>query len=308
MKYLQNKIAESRFSLPVTIVAAVALWMLTGLREEMHWLLLVFLLAGTYLMAELNNQNALMRTYSRMVSCSFVVFDLIMAPVFHDYVVGVVQLCAILCWLFLFKAYQNKRAQGYVFFAFCMLSMASLLEVGVLWFVPVLWILLGTCIMAMSMRNFLASLLGLFVPYWFVMGYDVYSGAMPRMVSHLTQLIAFSPVADLSAMSELTLITLVFFVVLTLIGTVHFLRFSYNDKIRTRMLFEIFITMSLIIVVLLIVQPHSYSILTALLIVNMSPLVAHTITFTRSRLSNIMFALFSVCGLVLLFCNLLWQP
>ena len=70
-KTFQNKIAVSRFSLPVTATLIAMIWVAVGLVQGDIWTELAFALASTLLMVELNNRNALMRTYSRMVSCSF---------------------------------------------------------------------------------------------------------------------------------------------------------------------------------------------------------------------------------------------
>ena len=307
MKYLQNKIAESRLALPLTAITVIALWLLTGLRGPLQWEPLAFILTGTYLMVELNNRNALMRTYSRMVSCSFLVFDLAVFSLFSNYHVGLVQISAILTYLLLFHAYQDKEAHDKIFYAFCILGVASIFEVKVLWLVPVLWILLATCLMAMSLRNFLASVFGLLTPYWLVIGYNTYEGHI-TILTHFEGLTTFGPIADFSTLPLWMLVTLGLLLLLTIIGTIHFLHYSYNDKIRTRMLFEIFITMSFLSLAFIVLQPTYSNVLIPLLIVNMSPLVGHVITFTHTRFTNIAFAVLSLVTLGVLLMNLLWQP
>ena len=72
-KRLQNKIAASRFSLPVTATLAALVWVAVGFIMDNIWAQFAFTIISTLLMVELNNRNSLMRTYSRMVSCSFLV-------------------------------------------------------------------------------------------------------------------------------------------------------------------------------------------------------------------------------------------
>ena len=59
-KTFQNKIAVSRFSLPVTATLIAMIWVAVGLVQSDIWTELAFALASTLLMVELNNRNALM--------------------------------------------------------------------------------------------------------------------------------------------------------------------------------------------------------------------------------------------------------
>ena len=70
-KYIQNKVAENRLALSVTIVYAVGVWLLSGFVQENWWIQFGCFALAAFLMLELNNVNALIRIYSRMVSCSF---------------------------------------------------------------------------------------------------------------------------------------------------------------------------------------------------------------------------------------------
>ena len=72
-KTFQNKVAPSRYALPFTATLATLVWVAVGFIEGNIWLNFAFTIISTLLMVELNNHNSLMRTYSRMVSCSFLV-------------------------------------------------------------------------------------------------------------------------------------------------------------------------------------------------------------------------------------------
>src|SRR3712207_3957327 len=126
-KRLQNRIAENRFSLPTTAVIALLVWISAGLISQELWLQFGLMAIATYFMVELNNRNVLMRTYSRMVSCSFLVLNLTCLDLFTaSAATGTVQLCFVLHLIFLFQSYQDKQSMGSVFFAFAMLGIASL--------------------------------------------------------------------------------------------------------------------------------------------------------------------------------------
>ena len=67
VKRLQNRIAESRFTLPVTGTITLLTWIGAHLTGQINIISLpyLFIVISTYLMVELNNSNALMRIYSR---------------------------------------------------------------------------------------------------------------------------------------------------------------------------------------------------------------------------------------------------
>lgn len=67
VKRLQNKIAGSRFALPVTAVYSIMIWLAGGLIANQLYLHFLLFGLSAYLMVELNNSNSLIRIYSRMV-------------------------------------------------------------------------------------------------------------------------------------------------------------------------------------------------------------------------------------------------
>ena len=83
-KRIQNTIAESRMTLPVTILIVAIIWAFNGVVDNNVYYKLAFLSVSTYLMVELNNRNALIRVYSRMVSCSFAILTTAIAVTLID--------------------------------------------------------------------------------------------------------------------------------------------------------------------------------------------------------------------------------
>ena len=152
VKRFQNRVAESRIALPVTGVYAFAVCALGGLFTEQLWVQFVLL----------------------AVSCSFLVLAVMSQYLVVDVRCGIVQACFIAFYLFLFSAYQDNRAMGRVFYAFLMLGIASTMFVQILFFVPLVWVLLCTNLMVRSFRAFVSSLFGLLVPYWFMVAYYLY--------------------------------------------------------------------------------------------------------------------------------------
>lgn len=306
-KKLQTRIAGSRFSLPVTGIAVTAIWVLVTLSRGYEWWPLLLMLGSAALMMHLNKENALMRTFSNMVSCSFLVLSLMLLPQMQDWHTGLAQLFCILGYTYLFRAYQDQQGMGEVFTAHAMIGAASIFFPQVLYFVPILWVLLGTKLMALSLHTFLASLLGLLIPYWFWAGYLFFvQGDLTIILSQLSQLGEFTPLLDWQSQPHRLTAIAIFIFIVGMMGSIHFLRTAFNDKIRTRMIYEIFIIMASCTALFILLQPARMDMLLPLLIVNVSPLLAHYITFTHTRLTNASFFVLIALALLLAAINITW--
>ena len=307
VKRFQNRVAESRIALPVTGVYAFAVCALGGLFTEQLWVQFVLLAVSSFLMMELNNVNALIRIYSRMVSCSFLVLAVMSQYLVVDVRCGIVQACFIAFYLFLFSAYQDNRAMGRVFYAFLMLGIASTMFVQILFFVPLVWVLLCTNLMVRSFRAFVSSLFGLLVPYWFMVAYYLYIDDVDSLLDHFLQIAQFGPVLGWMDMPVSHILTAAYVAILAVVGMIHFRLNNYKDKICTRMLFEIFSVLALAAIVFMILQPQHIDYLLALLIVSTSPMIGHYIALTNTFITNISFYVMLVVALIITCVNL-WMP
>ena len=307
VKRFQNRVAESRIALPVTGVYAFAVCALGGLFTEQLWVQFVLLAVSSFLMKELNNVNALIRIYSRMVSCSFLVLAVMSQYLVVDVRCGIVQACFIAFYLFLFSAYQDNRAMGRVFYAFLMLGIASTMFVQILFFVPLVWVLLCTNLMVRSFRAFVSSLFGLLVPYWFMVAYYLYIDDVDSLLDHFLQIAQFGPVLGWMDMPVSHILTAAYVAILAVVGMIHFRLNNYKYKIRTRMLFEIFSVLALAAIVFMILQPQHIDYLLALLIVSTSPMIGHYIALTNTFITNISFYVMLVVALIITCVNL-WMP
>ncbi len=307
-KTFQNKIAVSRFSLPVTATLIAMIWVAVGLVQGDIWTELAFALASTLLMVELNNRNALMRTYSRMVSCSFLTLLSVTSlpePSLHANVVT-------LCFIALHPAHLERLSRpaihGPHLYAFACLGIASMEFVQILYYLPILWAMMMFFTNSFSLRNFASSILGVIIPYWFAAGFFVYTNNIDYLIAHFASFIDFHTLFDYSMITVHQLVNLSFITLLAVIGAVHFLRTSYADKIRTRMIYESFIMLDIVSFLFLVLQPqHEYE-LEGIMIVCTAPLFAHFITFTKGKLCNITFITILVMAVLLLLYNLLFSP
>lgn len=299
IKRLQNTVAEGRFTLIFTCIYALIVTLPQTINIENMWIQLILLAVSTLLMMEFNNANALIRIYSRMVSCSFLALSVIDSTLLSSIKGGAFQLFFILFLLFLFRAYQDKKAHGYIYYAFLSLSISSLCFVQVLFIVPFLWILLFTNVLAGSIKNLSASILGLLTPYWLALGYSLYSNNIDPLFNHFAVLSQFEEPFNMALLSNKSLLILSFLSLLSLTGIIHFLRNSFLDKIKTRMIYEALIALNIIIFVFIVLQPQHYSYLIRLFIITVSPLIAHFVALTRTKITNIAFIVFSLITLII---------
>lgn len=291
-------------ALPVTALYALLACASAGFWEKSMIAQFAILVVSSYMMLELNNANALIRIYSRMVSCSYLMFAVMADFLFVSLPHSVVQLCFIAFLLLLFRAYQDKRAVGMVFYAFAMIGVASMFFPQLLFFVPVAWVLLFTNIMAGSVRTYFASVLGLLMPYWFAVGYCLYIGRLSLVTSLIPELWQFGPVLDLAAIDGRRLMTAAIVLVVALTGIIHFHRTSYKDKIRTRLLFETFSTFFLLALLFMLLQPQHFDFLLGIMIVCASPHVGHFVALTNSRFTNAWFVCMLAGVLAMTFYNI----
>ena len=253
-------------------------------------------------MVILNNSNALLRIYSRMVSCAFLVLSCAACFLFDSLKGGIVELCFIASYITLFRCYQDKQAMGWTYYTFLCLGLASTIFVQLLFFVPFLWLLTIIQLNAMSWRIFSASILGLLTPYWLAAGWFVWQRDATTMWEHFTALAQFQPLGDYSQVTLSQLLVFVVVVALAVTGMIHFWRTSYNDKIRIRQLYGFFIFMTMLTTIFLVLQPQHYDVLIRLLIINTAPLIGHFIALTHTKVTNIAFyAIVIICLLVTAF-------
>lgn len=286
-KRFQNRIAESRWSLLNTSVVAAIIWALMIWQDRNIVYGLACLAVSTLMMVQLNNANSLIRIYSRMVSCSFIMMMTMLVFQYTSWKAGITTLCWILFMNFSFQCYQNKYRPGLIYFAFLCIGIASVFWIQILFFMPILWFVVTRNILAMSFKSFVASLLGIITPYWFLISYYVAINDIGTFVNHFLKLTEFQPLFHYTSLSLNQIITGILIILCGVIGTIHFLNKSSQDSIRTRLFYELFIVMECASLGFMVLQPLHYEYLIGMLIVTISPLIGHFIALTNTKLTNI---------------------
>ena len=300
MKHLQNRIAESTLVLPVTAIFTLVVWVLSGLVSHGWWLQLLLFAVTTYLTVELSNANALLRIRSRMVSCTFLALSCATCFLFGSLTAIIVQLCITVTTIILFRTYQDQQAPGFTFYAFLFFGISSFFFVKVLYLLPIVWILMATHLQSLSWRSWLASVLGLATPYWLAFAYCMlrqdFTLLFPLSSLH-------SPLSTLSLQTSLPIgrawVGFLFILAMMLLGMVHLSTHSFEDKIRIRQLYGYFSIMSIVLVLFLFLLPQHFDVLMMLLILHASPIIAHYLTLTHSRATNIIFLVAAAINLLI---------
>lgn len=297
VKRLQNRIAQSRWALPITIIYGLVVCLTVELMGYGQWMTFALLLVATLMMAELNNGYSLIRIYSRMVSCSFMVMITMSLTLFESVTVAVVMVAYIAFLLLIFRAYQNPGAVGWVFYAFVALGISSIVFSKSLLFVPVLWVIMAVNVLCFSPRTLIASLLGIITPYWFVAAWLIYQGNISYLGTHFLSALQFGTPFQFSILNIHQLLTFAFVLVLAVIGAVHFFLYSYQDRIRIRLMYETFVVLDACAVIFAILQPQYFDEMLGMSIVTTATLIGHFLALTHSRLSNI--TMFVLAGVTL---------
>lgn len=298
---IQNRVAGSRWTLPVTSLWTAAVWTADGLWSESWWAQAACYALCAYLMAELNNRNALIRTFTRLMSVSFLMFTCMAGNL--GSLTGALTLLSIIGTLTLFfRTYQDRQSAGWTYYTFLVLSLGSLADIHLLLLTPVLWLLMVFSLQSMSWRTLFASLFGLATPYWFLTGWRAIEGDLTPLTTHLSQLLQWGAAATDGDWLHTSVIALL--IVCGITGIVHFVRTYYLDKIRIRQYYYCFITISVIASILLVAQPYQHELLQELLIVSVSPLTAHFLALTHTRWTNMAFIALTLTTVTLTLCRL----
>lgn len=259
------------------------------------------------MMGQLNSANSLIRIYSRMIMCSFLVITTVATFLFADIAPALVTMCTTMFYIFIFRCYQDKSSPGFVYYAFLAIGLASVFWVQMLYYLPLLWIIVATNLLAMTFRNFVASILGVITPYWFLVGWYAFNDNLVGFAEHFAGLADFCMPFDLSLLTVHQAVTLAFVVVLAITGILHFVNKSHQDNIRTRLFYEIFITVDVVTMVFILLQPAQMPYLYGILAINTAPLIGHFIALTHTKWTNLYFKFIVVVAAVLCIYNI-WIP
>lgn len=288
----------------MTVAYGLLVSLAAGFVTEVSWLNFALLFVSVMMMVELNNSNALIRIYSRMVSCSFLVMTTMSLFLFQTVDVAVVQITFIAFLLLMLRSYQEPNATGLTFYAFCALGIASIVFPQILLFLPPLWIVMATYIQNFSPRTFLSSIIGVIAPYWFVTAWLIYTGKYAWLGTHFISILQFGTPFYLVDVKLQEWLTFALVLLCAIIGSIHFLMYSYQDRIRIRLIYEMFIVLDGLTMFFALIQPQHLDCLLGMAIVLTAPIIGHWLALTSSKLSNIVSMLLAAAAFALTIYNM----
>lgn len=298
-KSFRNKVVTGPLTLPIMVVIASILWFVVD--PITIWSVggLASTLFMAYLLMELNNRNQLLRIRSRMVSCSFLALSVACTFTHQLSWQMIPAYCLVVSYLLLFSSYQKLRPEGIIFHTFFFLGIGSLAFPPMLLLPILFYIEMVVQLRSLTWRTFLAGIFGLIIPYWFLAGWAVWKNQLDSAFLYLLPYFEYQ-IPDYKSIPLWQYVNFGFLLVLVLLGLIHYYRTNFNDKIRVRMCFYIFIIQELAIIGGMVAYPCFFNYLFPLLIVNSSPLIAHYFTLAKGRvLMNIWFIFWLVITIAL---------
>lgn len=301
---LQTEVATGRFTLPVVILICLLLWGTTFQEWNDLISLGITALIG-YVMIEANTTFTLIRTRSTLSVCIYGWLASSMLFLHPFDWSNLVPLAFILAVYQLFGSYESPSPTNSIYHAFLFVSLGSLALHSFIVFALLLW---GSMIpfRAINGRSFLASLIGLATPYWFLFGYAFYFDQMHLFFAPLQEMIHLYPI-DFSLLSVTEIASWGVITALLLISSVHYGQTFYMDKTRTRIYHSFLVYAGWWTTILSVLQPIHLHAWLPIQLICMAFLTGHLFTLTRNRFSGILFIVTFATFIMLMSFNLWMQ-
>ena len=296
----QIEVTTGRLTLPVVAIFSLVLWSLSIQDWNELISLGLFVIIG-YLIIETNTTFTLIRTRTTMPVCLYWCFATVLFFL-HPFEWGnLVTLTFLLSVYYLFKSYESTQPAIPIYHTFLFIGIGSIIFPQLIYFAPLFFASMIP-FRSYTLKSFIASLLGLITPFWFVFGYAFYFEQIHLLTDPIEEMIHFYPInyttIKLNEGISWGVITLSL-----LIGSFHYWKISYTDKTRTRIYHSFMIFAGLWTILLSILQPIHLRELLQIQLILTAFLNGHLFTLTRNRFSNIYFIVTFVTLTILLIYN-----
>ena len=305
----QKEIATNRFTLVIVSIFAAIVWVMhefIAQDKESHNLFSLTLIGGfllcamaVYLMAELNNRFALLRISSRMLSSSLVMLCAAASMLHHLSPSHLMLICAVASYFPMFASYQRPYATSRIFLEFLFVGLASYLFPQVLYLIPFYWIV-QAMLRAMTFRSWVASLLGIITPYWFLVTYAYITNDLQLFTDHFNDIITVE-MPSYSMLSLKQIMVGAFSLVFFLLGSWDFYQKKHFDKTRIRCNYYAVSLLGAVSFVWLLLQPQYFNLIIPFCLVHTSMLGGHFIALSYGKVQNIITIILTVLVTVLSF-------
>lgn len=283
---LQYQIATGRLTLPV----AILLSLLTGGILCQNWSHVLSLGIGmliTGLMIEMNTTFALIRTRSTLPPALFLI-TFFLCPFLYSYSAE--------SWfplLFagmlssLFRSYESRYNSSSIFHAFLLIGIGSWVLPSCLFFIPFLYLhMIG--LRSLSPRTFFAGIVGLSLPYWFMLCYGTYNGEPDFILTPFRQL-GQDWIPDYSTLTLSQCISWGVFFLLAVISSTQNFQVSRQDKVQTRIMIQSLRFTGIEVMLLMLWQPQHFNALFPILIMIGAIMHGHLFALLFNRFTRYYF-------------------
>ncbi|WP_075590994.1 DUF6427 family protein [Labilibacter marinus] len=261
---------------------AMPLWNLFKFTAHSAWLGFVFSLVLaiiiTLFVTRFNSRYALLSKQTALLGFVFILLVAGVSKVQQFNPSWIACLFLIIGLEFLFQGHNYRKAMRECFLASFWLSVGSLVSYKVALLFPLVFILMIT-LRLINIKTFLAALIGLVLPWLFLLGYALTWGSIAEYNSYLQ--FSWDKIYEVfphTAVSLGYLITLAFIFILALFSVIG----AYGTKkIYTRKQYQVFIFSALYIIGVELISGLNFSLM-PMLAVPLSILIAHLIDNIRS--------------------------
>jgi len=260
---------------------------------------------NAFIIGQLNNKYTIIRTRSFLPVLFFV---LLMASWHetHTVVISHIALSLILLSFFaIFRVYRNRNASEQAFLSSFLIALASIFIEPLILFIPLIWI--GLILFhSMSLRNFLATIVGVITPW------ILYAAVKLYYQPDLTWLLSISESFQLGIpilgrpLNELIYIAIIF--VLSIIGLVGLSANINQDSMQTRGLMNFntwFLVLSFVYSMIFVRQ---FFVFLPFIGVGIAILLAHPLTLKKSNFFTYLFLIFIFVNIIFVISNLILNP
>lgn len=293
-RWWQNQMAESRLTLPVSVVTFLVVRALEGMTDSLTAVGGALLcLATAAVMLETNVGLQLLRVRSRLGESLWLLMAAAMPWLYPLDSAAVCAFCLACALGLLLCCYQSRTAVTWVFHCFLFLGVGCLFAPVMLPLSLMFYLCLALFMRAFSWKAFWAGVVGLFTPCWCWTLWEACMGDVTRVPARLTELwLAAVPQDGLSLLPDGRLLPVWGMLVLaSVVGFVHYMRKRYDDKIRTRMMCYVYVYVTLFLHAAFLLLPSSRTEVLAMLAVSCSPLLAHYWAMVGGRVGQVMLLL-----------------
>lgn len=285
-RWLQNKVAESRLTLPVSVALFIVVRLFQGVGVSFTAAAAALLcLCTAAVMLETNVALQILRVRSRLGESLWLLLAAAMPFLYGLGAPAVCAFCLAAGMGLLLCCYQNRNAVLLVFHSFLFLGAGSLLSPVMIPLALLFYFCLAFLMRAFSWKGLWAGIVGLLTPYWCWMAWEACVGDVMRVADHVLALWLW--VLDWDGLSLLPAVRLLpvwcLLVFFGLTGIIHYMRKRYDDKIRTRMMLYVYVCVTVFLYVAFLLLPGQRMELLAMMAVSTSPLMAHYWAMTRGR-------------------------